>query len=86
MTQQELKHSIRLHIENLSRGTMGYKDAADKDSFMTGVNVALSMYFDYADDQLTKEKTLNEALAVTLKNTQEEIITIARILNKYSDL
>lgn len=70
-------------IENQSKDTLGYVEAKDKESFMTGLGVAISIYENLHQEETKRLTHVAEFYKKAYENTVEDFKTIRRIFANY---
>lgn len=76
---------LREKIEKEVKETVGYKEAENKDSFMTGVSVTFTRASEIYEKDIEKLKGILENYKSSFISRDKDLRTISNILNKYSD-
>lgn len=83
--QKVINKTINKEIEAATRRSVGFSEAADKESFLSGVNVAIfnaDVLYGQEIDRLTK---LVEIYEQSNEKATNDLKTLANIINRYSD-
>lgn len=75
----------RIYLENQCKDTVGYAEAENKKSFMTGVSVALSKAGVFYEAKLKQQTRLVEIWKKEYENSIEDLRTLSKLIKKYSD-
>lgn len=67
-------------IKSEVKSTVGFSEAKDKESFMVGVDVAIHKFEEVFENESHRLKSYEKSTDYLL----EELRTISRIINKYS--
>lgn len=76
---------LRERIELEAKGTIGYSEAQNKESFMVGVSVAFSKAEQHYEREIEKLKRQIERYMSSYENATGDLKTLASIINRYSD-
>lgn len=76
---------IKNKIEAAVKNTVGYAESENKESFMTGANVALSKAEELYGEEIKQLKLLLELYKAMSVEATEDMKTLASIINKYSN-
>lgn len=68
-----------------AKDTLGYAEAVDKESFLTGVGVALSKTTEYYDKRIEILNIQIESYKQLYENTVMDLTSLASIIKKYSN-
>lgn len=77
--------NIRRQIEVEAQGTVGYSEAVNKESFMTGVSVALLKAEKHYEEKLKDAQIDIEFYKARWEETRGELETLASIIIQYSN-
>lgn len=77
----KLREKIELEVKN----TIGYKEAENKESFMVGVQVALSLAEKYNKNEIEKLERQSKMFLSYYETTLRDLKTVSNIVNRYSD-
>jgi len=76
----DYREQITLH----SKSTMGYKEAENKDSFMTGVCVAISLSKELYDSEMERLQKLVDMYKNYYDEVKGDLTTLSSIISKHS--
>lgn len=71
------------HIKNAVKDSVGYSEAANKESFMIGASVAFSRSEDFYKSTIEFLTSQLEGWKKSCESVDEDMKTIVKILNKY---
>ena len=77
--------NLRKQIEAEAKSTIGYSEAENKESFMTGVGVAISKLEQHYEQEIKNLKTLASNYQNAYENTRGDLKTLASIIKKYTE-
>ena len=79
-----MKNKSEFELQALN--TIGYLEANDKVSFMTGVSVALHISNEYYQNEINNLKKQIEGLKYIYDSAINDLKTLSSIINRYSDI
>lgn len=75
---------LRERIELECKDTLGHSESENKDSFMTGVGVAISKLEIHYEQEINNLKRQVERYRVSCEDMTNELKTISSIIKRYS--
>jgi hypothetical protein len=75
--------NLRKQIEAEAKSTIGYSEAENKESFMTGVGVAISKLEQHYEQEIKNLK--NQAFSYKNAYFSGDLKTLASIIKKYTE-
>ena len=78
---EDIKNRIEIEVKD----TVGYNEAANKDSFMVGVSTALSKAEIYYERQIKELIRSSKSYKSMYENIHSDIKSLTSIISKYSD-
>jgi hypothetical protein len=75
---------ILRQIESECKSTIGFKEAENKESFMVGVNVAISKTTEHYEKEIDKLKMLIKSLKSSSEYYRNDLETLSDIINRHS--
>ena len=79
------KKQTRDHIERKAKDTVGYLEAASKDSFNVGVSVAISIAQEIYEKEIEELNQQLKGLTYVHDALHKDMKTLTAIIQKYSD-
>lgn len=76
---------LRDKIEAESKNTIGYSEAANKESFMVGVSVGFHRTNDFYSQKISALESQLEMVKASYAQVRTDMYTLVNIINKYSD-
>ena len=76
---------LRERIELEAKGTIGYSEAENKVSFMTGVSVAFSKAEEHYNREIENLKRQVEGYKSSYENATSDLKNLASIIKRYSE-
>jgi hypothetical protein len=76
---------LRQRIELEAKGTIGYSEAENKESFLVGVSVAFSKTEEHYEREIENLKKQIVGYKSMYENVNNDLKTLASIVNRYSD-
>ena len=76
---------IRERIELEAKGTIGYSEAENKESFLVGVSVAFSKTEEHYEREIENLKKQIVGYKSMYENANNDLKTLASIVNRYSE-
>lgn len=77
--------NLRKQIEAEAKSTIGYSEAENKESFMTGVGVAISKLEQHYEQEIKNLKNQAFSYKNAYENTRGDLKTLASIIKKYTE-
>lgn len=72
-------------LEKRCKGTIGYSEAENKESFMTGADVALRLSEHYYEEKIKQLQRRLDGCESVSKIYAEDLTTLASIIKRYSN-
>lgn len=79
------ERELRSLVENRAKNTIGYKEAANKESFMVGVSVATSFCLEELKSKIESSDRLAVQYQKYSETLEEDLKALASIINRYSN-
>lgn len=76
----------RALVEKEVKGTVGFKEAEDKKSFMTGVSVAISKMENKYAKEIEKLKIQLKYANINAETYKKDLTNLSSIITKYSEI
>lgn len=76
---------LRERIELEAKGTIGYSEAQNKESFMVGASVAFLKTEEHYEREIENLKKQVEGYKSSCENATNDLKTLASIVNRYSE-
>jgi hypothetical protein len=76
---------LRQRIELEAKGTIGYSEAENKESFLVGVSVAFSKTEEHYEREIENLKKQIVGYKSMYENVNNDLKTLASIVNRYSE-